>query len=165
MKYITAVGEQNFILDVNRDGEVTLDDKTRTLDFKAIDEAGLYSIILDNQSFEALVEEQDGEYRILIDGVLYTVSVVDERTSRLASAAGAFAPASGEISVKSPMPGLIVAVSVNEGDVVEKGQVVVILESMKMENELKSPKAGTVHSIKVAPRQAVELGQILVVIG
>jgi biotin carboxyl carrier protein len=165
MKYITTVGEQNFTLDVNRDGEVTLNDSTRALDFKAIDEAGLYSIILDNQSFEALVEEHEGEYRILIDGVLYNAGVVDERASRLASAAGAFAPASGEITIKSPMPGLIVAIPLKEGDVVEKGQVVVILESMKMENELKSPKAGTVHAIKVQPRQAVEQGQALVVIG
>jgi biotin carboxyl carrier protein len=137
MKYITTVGEQNFTLDVNRDGEVTVDEKPHKLDFKAIDEAGLYSIILDNQSFEALVDEEDGEYRILIDGVLYTAQVVDERASRLANAAGAFAPASGEITLKSPMPGLIVAIPVNEGDTVEKGQVVVILESMKMENELK----------------------------
>ena len=62
------------------------------------------------------------------------------------------------------MPGLVVAVPVNDGDVVKKGQVVLVLESMKMENELKSPRDGTISTIKVQNRQAVEQGQILMVI-
>jgi biotin carboxyl carrier protein len=89
------------------------------------------------------------------------VQVADERSKRLAEAAGAFAPTSGEINVKSPMPGLIVAIPVVEGQAVKKGQVVAVLESMKMENELKAPREGTIHAIKVQPRQAVEQGQVL----
>jgi pyruvate carboxylase subunit B len=62
------------------------------------------------------------------------------------------------------MPGLIVAVPVSEGQAVKKGQTVVVLESMKMENELKAPRDGTVASIKVAPRQSVEQHEPLVVL-
>lgn len=164
MKYVTTVGDTSFALAINRDGELVVNDVTHALDFKAIDEAGLYSIIVDNASYEVLIEESDGEYRVLIDGVLYQARVVDERASRLAAAAGAFGPASGELLIKSPMPGLIVQVPVKEGDVVKKGQVVVILESMKMENELKAPRDGTIGSIKVAQRQAVEQGQALLAI-
>jgi biotin carboxyl carrier protein len=162
MKYLTNIGERTYIIDVNQDGEVLLDGERRTLDLRNIDDAGLYSLLLDNKSFEALVEEGDGEYRVLLNGVLYHVQVADERSKRLAEAAGAFAPTSGEINIKSPMPGLIVAIPVGEGQAVKKGQVVAVLESMKMENELKAPRDGTVTSIKVQPRQAVELGQVLI---
>lgn len=164
MKYVTTVGDTSFALAINRNGELVVNDSQHSLDFRAIDEAGLYSIIVDNESYEVLIEESDGEYRVLIDGVLYQARVVDERASRLAAAAGAFAPSSGELLIKSPMPGLIVQVPVKEGDAVKKGQVVVILESMKMENELKAPRDGTVASVKVAQRQAVEQGQALLAI-
>jgi biotin carboxyl carrier protein len=161
MKYLTNIGERTYIVDINQDGEVLLDGERRALDLRSIDDAGLYSLLLDNKSFEALIEEGDGEYRVLINGVLYHVQVADERSKRLAEAAGAFSPTSGEINVKSPMPGLIVAIPVSEGQDVKKGQVVAVLESMKMENELKAPRDGTIHSIKVQSRQAVEQGQVL----
>ena len=165
MKYVTVVGDHSYIVDVEREGEIVQDGVTHQLDIRAIDQEGLYSLLLDNRSYEALVEESDDELRVLIDGALYTVRVVDERAKRLAEAAGAFTPAGGELGIKSPMPGLIVAVPVNEGEAVKKGQVLVVLESMKMENELKAPRDGVVTAVKVTPRQAVEQGQVLLTIG
>ena len=165
MKYVTVVGDRSFIVDIEREGEIVQDGIAHQLDMRAIDQDGLYSILVDNKSYEALVEEGDGEMRVVIDGALYTVRVIDERAKRLAEAAGAFTPASGEQGIKSPMPGLIVAVPVKEGDRVKKGQVVIVLESMKMENELKAPREGIVNAVKVAPRQAVEQGQVLLIIG
>lgn len=165
MKYITAVGDRSYIIDVEREGEVVQDGMPHQLDFKSIDQEGLYSLLVDNRSYEVLVEESDGQLHVMIDGALYTVSVVDERAKRLAEAAGGFAPPSGEHGIKSPMPGLVVAIPVQEKDAVKKGQVVLVLESMKMENELKAPRDGTVTSIKVAPRQTVEQGQVLLTIG
>jgi pyruvate carboxylase subunit B len=94
---------------------------------------------------------------------MYTAQVLDERERRLTQRSGSVA-ATGEIMIKSPMPGLIVAVPVSEGQAVKKGQTVVVLESMKMENELKAPRDGTVASIKVAPRQSVEQHEPLVVL-
>ena len=164
MRYLTTIGDKTYTIDINQDGEVVIDGVKRSLDLRSIDDDGLYSLLLDNRSFEALVEEGDGEYRVLINGVLYYAQVADERAKRLAEAAGAFTPTGGEVNIKSPMPGLIVAVPVVEGQKVSKGQVVVVLESMKMENELKAPREGTVSSIKVQPRQAVEQNQVLVVL-
>ncbi|MDW8352717.1 MAG: biotin/lipoyl-containing protein [Anaerolineae bacterium] len=163
MRYLTTIGDKTYTIDINQDDEVVIDGVKRTLDLRAIDDE-LYSLLLDNRSFEALVEGGDGEYRVLLNGVLYYVQVADERAKRLAEAAGAFSPTSGEINIKSPMPGLIVAVPVTEGQKVKKGQVVVVLESMKMENELKAPREATVSAIKVQPRQAVEQNQVLVVL-
>lgn len=161
MRYLTTIGEKTFTIDINKEGEIMLDGLKENLDLRAIDDAGLYSLIINNQSYEAVVEEGDGEYRVLINGVLFHAQVADERAKRLAEAAGAFTSTSGEATMKSPMPGMIVAVSVNEGDVVKKGQVVLVLESMKMENELKAPRDGTISLIKVQARQAVEQGQVL----
>jgi pyruvate carboxylase subunit B len=164
MRYLTTIGDRTYTLDINQDGEIIIDGQRRALDLRAIDDAGLYSLLLDGKSFEALVEEGEGEQRVLINGVLYYVRVADERAKRLAEAAGAFSPTSGEINVKSPMPGLIVSIPVSEGQVVKKGEVVAVLESMKMENELKAPREGTVSSVKVQSRQTVEQGQVLLVL-
>ncbi len=164
MRYITAVGDRVYTIDIDREGEIVIDNQTRPLDMRAIDQEGLYSLLVENQSFEALVEESEDGYRVLIDGTLYHARVVDERAKRLAEAAGAFTAATGELTVKSPMPGLIVSLPVQPGDTVKKGQVVAVLESMKMENELKAPRDGKVVAVKVEPRQAVEQNQVLVVI-
>jgi biotin carboxyl carrier protein len=69
---------------------------------------------------------------------------------------------SGEFNLKSPMPGLIVAVPIVEGQVVVKGQDLVILESMKMQNELKAPRDGKIGRVRVRPGDSVEQSQVLV---
>jgi biotin carboxyl carrier protein len=163
MKYITSIKDHVYTIDVNRDNEVVINGEKRPLDLRLIND-GLYSMLIDSKSHEVLVEEHNGEYHVLINGVLYNVNVMDERAKRLAEAAGAFASTSAEVNIKSPMPGLIVAVRVVEGDEVKKGQVLVVLESMKMENEIKSPREGTVTAINVAPRQTVEQNQLMIVI-
>jgi biotin carboxyl carrier protein len=164
MRYITVVGERAYTIDIDREGEVVIDGEVRPLDMRAIGQEGLYSLLVRDESFEALVEESEDGYHVLIDGTLYQARVVDERAKRLAEAAGAFTVAAGELTVKSPMPGLIVSLPVQPGDTVRKGQVVAVLESMKMENELKAPRDGKVVAVKVEPRQAVEQNQVLLVI-
>ena len=166
MKYLTTVADRTLVIDINQEDRVVIDGIMRSVDFRAIDQGGLYSLLIDNKSYEVLVERGDteNEYRVLVNGVLYHVEVADERAKRLAEAAGAFSPTSGEVNIKSPMPGLIVAVPVQEGQAVKKGQVVVVLESMKMENELKAPRDGVISSVRVQPRQAVEQNQVLIVL-
>jgi len=90
--------------------------------------------------------------------------VEDERARRLAETGRGLGAPSGEVVIKSPMPGLIVAVRVKPGQDVKKGETLVILESMKMENELKAPRDGKVGSVRVEGRQAVEQGQTLATI-
>ncbi|MGQ9903784.1 MAG: DUF2118 domain-containing protein [Anaerolineae bacterium] len=164
MRYITVVGDRAYTIDIEREGEIVIDGEVRPLDMRAIGQEGLYSLLVHDKSFEVLIEESNDGYRVLIDGTLYQVRVIDERARRLAEAAGALTPATGELTVKSPMPGLIVSLPVQVGDPVKKGQVVAVLESMKMENELKAPRDGKVAAIKVEPRQAVEQNQVLLVI-
>jgi biotin carboxyl carrier protein len=163
MKYVTTIGERRYTIEINRDDQITIDGVTHPIDLRVIDEA-TFSLLINNASLEALVEASNGEIQVLLRGRLYTARVEDERASRLTQSAGGLHAGAGEVTIKSPMPGLIVAVAVSEGQAVKKGQTVVVLESMKMENELKAPRDGTITSIKVTPRQSVEQHQPLIVL-
>jgi biotin carboxyl carrier protein len=163
MKYVTTIGERQYSIEINRDGQLTIDGVAQPIDLRVIDEA-TFSLLINNASYEALVETSNGEIQVLLHGRLYTARVEDERASRLSRSSGGLHAGSGEVTIKSPMPGLIVSVPVSEGQAVTQGQTIVVLESMKMENELKAPRAGTITAIKVAPRQSVEQHQPLVVL-
>lgn len=164
MKYSTSVGDKTFIIDVNREGQVTVDGEIVPVDFLSLDQTNAFSLLLNNHSYEMLVSEQDDDYHVLALGHLFTVHVEDERARRLAQASRGFVPGSGEIQVKAPMPGLVVSIPVADGQIVKRGDVLVVLESMKMENELKAPRDGTVSSVRVQPRQSVEQNQTLITI-
>ena len=107
------------------------------------------------------------KYRVNVNGTVYEVEL-EEITGAAAPvatpAAPASAPAGGE-QITSPMPGNILSVNVSAGDTVKKGQVLMILEAMKMENEIMSPCDGKVVSVSVAKGAAVESGTLLCVIG
>lgn len=164
-KYVVSVNDRKYTIEINRDDRVTVDGREVAVDFRCIDADSLYSLLMDHLSYEAFVEEHDGVYQVLLHGRPYTVSVEDEQHSLLLHRTTGFAPPRGEIPIKAPMPGLVVALPVTEGEIVKAGQTVVVLESMKMENELKAPRDGAVCRIRVAPREGVERGQVLMVIG
>ena len=107
--------------------------------------------------------EGRGSWRCTIGGRELEAEVVDERTRTLREMTGG-AQAATELTVKAPMPGLVVRVEVEVGDRVTAGQGVVIVEAMKMENELKAPGEGTVAKIEVSPGQTVEKGAVLLVL-
>lgn len=161
MKYITTVGDKEFLVEVIDERHVSIDGKTYEVDFVSVSGQPVYSLIADGRSHEAYVRESDEGWQVLLRGRLYPVRVEDEREKRLRAAAGGGVAESGEFHLKAPMPGLVVAIPVEEGQQVKKGQVLLILESMKMQNELKSPRDGTVSRIKVRAGESVEQKQPL----
>lgn len=165
MKYITTLNDQQYTIEIDHEGRITVDGASYDVDFDRLSEGGILSLILNNQSLEAIVEERDQAWEVLIRGELYTVQVQDERAYRLAKARGVTAEVTGEVAIKSPMPGLIIAILVAEGQSVSKGDQIVILESMKMENELRSPRDGLVKRLHVQPGESVEKDQPLATIG
>jgi biotin carboxyl carrier protein len=118
-------------------------------------------LILDGKSYESFVYQSEEDWDVLLRGRQYQVKVEDEREKRLRAAAGAGAVEGGEFHLKAPMPGLIVAVLIEEGQEVKKGQVMLILESMKMQNELKAPRDGRMGRIRVKAGESVEQRQAL----
>ncbi|MBK8137918.1 MAG: acetyl-CoA carboxylase biotin carboxyl carrier protein subunit [Chloroflexi bacterium] len=161
MKYITTINGKKFEVDIRNDGSVWVGGKRREVDFLALGPT-LYSIIMDTVQHEIVVESEEDSVEVLISGRLYTGSVLDERTQLMLSRRGGLQADSGEVTIRAPMPGLIAVVLCKEGDAVEAGQTLVILESMKMQNELKAPRAGTVQRVSVSDGQTVEQRKVLV---
>ncbi|PID85057.1 MAG: acetyl-CoA carboxylase biotin carboxyl carrier protein subunit [Chloroflexi bacterium] len=165
MKYYTIVNEQEFVINIGKDNSVLINEQPYDIDFQILPISGLASLLINNQSLEAVVEKGEDYWQVLTKGELYYVNVLDERTYQLAQARGKELGDSGETAVKAPMPGLIIKVLVEAGEVIAKGQTVVILESMKMENELKAARDGVVTAVKSEAGASVEKDQVLVVIG
>ncbi|MBI5653489.1 MAG: biotin/lipoyl-binding protein [Chloroflexi bacterium] len=164
MKYTAIINEKAYEVEIGPNNTVLINGEPRTIDFRGIDGEALYSLLVDNLSWELLAERTGDQYRVLIDGELHIVEVQDERTRKLAKAAAKTAAATGEVTIKAPMPGLVREVQVNVGDAIAAKQGVVILEAMKMQNELRAPRAGTVKEIRVKPGDKVEQGQALLVV-
>ncbi len=145
-----------------RDGlfRVVVDGVERLVDARKL-EADFYSIVTEGRSYEVSVEPDRSGYRVRHGASKRDVRLTDAareaREDRRASG-------SGPESVVSVMPGKVVRVLVREGDEVHAGQGLVVVEAMKMENEIGSPRAGTVAAVHVEPGRAVETGALLVVV-
>src|ERR1044071_9594816 len=105
---------------------------------------------------------QRGDYALWVDGYRFDVEALDERTAAIRELSRLSATATGPAPLIAPMPGLIVRINVKAGDKVGQGQGLVVMEAMKMENELRAQAAGMVKSVNVAPGTAVEKGTILI---
>jgi len=165
MKYEVVVGDNTYIIEVDEDHRIIFDDEVVDIDFTRIGDHGLHSMIVEDQSFEALVEQVDSaHWQVFMEGKLYEVEVYEESIRRLQKRTALGADDSGELVVRAPMPGLVLSIAVSEGQEIESGDTVVILESMKMENELKAPRGGVIDRIEIEPGQSVEQNQVLIVI-
>jgi biotin carboxyl carrier protein len=120
----------------------------------------IYSIIEDGRQFEAIVDERGAHgFDVLVAGRIYHLEAEDERTRLLA--AHAVAAVSGPQTVVAEMPGKVVKVHLAPGDAVAEGQGVVIVEAMKMENEIPAPISGVVREVAVSEGDTVEAGATL----
>ncbi|MBC8253547.1 MAG: biotin/lipoyl-binding protein [Ardenticatenia bacterium] len=164
MRYNATIGDRDFVIDVNHEGEIQVDGVTRSVDIRAIDPPRLYSLIVDGMSCDVYVEEQNGSYRLVMWDGLFEVNVQDERMHRLADRQRNPAVSSGEVLIKAPMPGIVVDIPVSQGQQVERDEVVAVLESMKMQNEFRAPRAGTVRSVRVRQGDKVDHGQLMLTI-
>lgn len=161
MKYVTNIESKDYAIEVLDERHIILDGQPMEVDFQSVSGQPVFSLLVDGKSYEAYVDLTDDGLRVLMRGILYHASVEDEREKRLRAAAGGGVIEGGEFHLKAPMPGLVVAVPVSEGQKVEKGQVLLVLESMKMQNELKAPRAGTVSRIRIKAGESVEQKQTL----
>ncbi len=161
MKYITTIGEKEFIIEIIDEEHIAVDGVSCSVNFESVSGEPVYSLLLDGKSYEAYVYEDEDGWEVLLQGSLYPAIVVDEREHRLRSAFGSGPTQSGEFYLKAPMPGLVVEIPVSDGQEVAEGDVLIILESMKMQNELKSPRAGVVARMRVNVGDNVERRQTL----
>jgi biotin carboxyl carrier protein len=144
---------------------VTVDGVPLAVDLQTIDGGFHYSLLVGAGSYEVFVERCEDVCFVTLEGQRYQVRVKDARPRRPREKAEATLEEAGEVEVTSPMPGVVVAVLVEEERAVRTGEGLVILEAMKMENEIRSPRNGVVYQVSVTPGQSVGQGAPLVRIG
>lgn len=155
------VGSKRLKVEFAADGAVLVDGASCSVDLKEL-EAGVLSLLWTDaagrvRSYRCTAA--DGA--VLVDGERVEYAIYDPRSLRCA---GAAATESGPRPLKAPMPGRVVRVLVDEGDTVEAGQGCVVIEAMKMQNELKAPKAGVVRKLAAKVGETVAAGAVLLVI-
>ncbi len=160
MKYEITIGGTTRLVDIEPAGlgryRVAWDGESHAIDLlRPTREA--YQMLIDGESWEAGAVPTEGGYLVDVMGLTTEVGVVDPRRKALRLAAGAV---SGMVSTQ--MPGRVVRLLVAPGDAVKKGQPIIVVEAMKMENEMKSPIDGTVAEVLVAEGSTVESGTKLV---
>jgi acetyl/propionyl-CoA carboxylase alpha subunit len=175
MKYYVELGETEVGLEVLHNQEGTIinrfdDDEAggvTHVDFAPVHSnpktgEGLYSLIANGKSYELYVEPGEHGLRIALRGNRFDINVLTEREWRLKKVAPRQSTHSGQLNIAAPMPGLVKGVLVEVGDIVSKGQRLVILEAMKMENDITSPAEGKVTRIDVEHGTIVEGGKVLI---
>jgi propionyl-CoA carboxylase alpha chain len=162
MKYVVMLDGQSIDVDVDGD-RVTVGGRTLTATLDAIPGTPLRQLLVDGRSLTLSIGALGrGRWSLSDRGERWDLEVVDERTRHVRSlTAGSDLPR-GPSVLKAPMPGLVVRVEVESGAQVGAGVPLVVLEAMKMENELKAGAPGRVKSVKVRAGEAVEKGQVLV---
>jgi biotin carboxyl carrier protein len=161
MIYEVSIGEQNYRVELERiesGWKCRLNGRELPVDVVS-GEDGVLSLLLAGKSYEVKQESAGTETRILVGQERFDVSVRDPRSFRSRRHAGA--DAQGVKKITAPMPGKVVRLLAAEGSTVEAGQSVIVIEAMKMQNELKAPKSGVVKKINVSEGAAVEAGQSL----
>lgn len=125
---------------------------------------GVYSVILDGKSYRVLASRDGESYAVLCNGTVGQARVEGERIRLLKKFGAATGTTARKAEIHAPMPALVVRVEVQPGQTVQKGEGLVILEAMKMENELRAPHAGTVKKVLIATGSKVEKGELLLLL-
>ncbi len=140
--------------------EVAVDGKPLEFQYEEVDDLGQVVVLREGKSFALSIEGDESRAAVTLAGHFYDVRLEDERERAAHAAERAASPTGGV--VLSIMPGVVVEILVQKGGAVEKGQPLLILSAMKMQNEIAAPAAGVVAELHVAPGQAVAAGARLV---
>ena len=163
MKYIVEVNGQSVTVDLGPNG-IEVDGSPVTAHLEEVEGTPIYLLTIAGTLHRLAVTRREGrgQYSIWTDHNRFEVEALDERRRAIREMTGTSAAATGPSPLVAPMPGLVVRVNVQPGDEVQPGQPLVVMEAMKMENELRATSAGVVGSVRVQPGVAVEKGAVLV---
>lgn len=165
MKYYVRIGHEELVVDIAADG-VHFGDESLSAHVEDVSGTPVHMVTIGTEVHRVLVkrdrERGKGCYSLWVGGYRFDVEALDERSKIIRELSGDKNKITGPAPINAPMPGLIVRVNVQVGDEVQAGQGVVVMEAMKMENELRSSSAGRVKTILAQPGSAVEKGARLV---
>ena len=161
MRYDVTIDDRHLRVELALDGRFLIDDRVSAADVRETVHGWQWSIWLDGESHEVTLVTHD-PMRLDVDGRDVRATVVDERALR--ASRGSAATRVGRVEVRAPMPGLLKAIHVKEGDTVDRDAPILTLEAMKMENELLAPVRGRVARLSHSAGTKVEGGAVLAVI-
>ena len=162
-RYLARLEGESHKVTVAEGGEVTIDGRTHAVSLVPARQPAGYSLLIDGASVPFLARPgARGEWEVDIGGRTHVVEVLDARQARIHELSATGGGTAGVSALKAPMPGLVVQVAVEEGEVVQAGATVIIVEAMKMENELRAPAAARVSRVLVGRGDAVHKAQVLV---
>ncbi len=156
MKYVTMVEGREYLVDIIDDHRVSVDGEIYQVDFMQVGDQQVFSLVVNGKSVDADVYPNEDAWQVIFQGNLFSATVEDEREKRLRAAMGGRVAEHEDYHLKAPMPGMVISIPVEEGQMIHKGEVLAVLESMKMQNELRSPRDGKVIRLRVKPGDRVE---------
>ena len=164
MRYVVQLNEERKSVSLEPTGTSYEAEPAVHAELSDIEGSPVRMVKLGTNVYRVVVQKRPGRgrYTLWVDGYRFEAEALDERTRAIRDLSAATAGPVGPAPILAPMPGLIVRVNVAVGDRVEAGQGIVVMEAMKMENELRAAAAGAVRSVEVAPGTAVEKGALLV---
>lgn len=166
MKYVVAIDGRELEVTLGAEG-VEVEGTTVHAHLAEVPGTPVRLVSIGDEVHRVLVRRRGerGRYTLWLDGHRFEVEALDERTRAIRALSGAVAGPTGPAPLVAPMPGLVVRVHVAVGDSVHPGQPLVVMEAMKMENELRAQAAGTVRAVHAVPGAAVEKGTLLIELG
>jgi len=164
VRYVVQLNDERKTISLDPDGVGYEEEQTAHAELSDIEGSPVRMVKIGTHVYRVVAQRRQGRgrYTLWVDGYRFESEALDERTRAIRDLSAASAGPSGPAPIVAPMPGLIVRVSVKPGDRVEAGQGVVVMEAMKMENELRATAPGTVKSVEVSAGTAVEKGALLV---
>jgi len=163
--YTIQIDGTEIDVQIDRNNEITVQGKPGyVIDLIEVDK-NRYSLLINGSSHSMTLERKnEGKFIANINGKEYQCTVEDERSKRLREFIADTAGTDGPVEITAPMPGMVIDISVTEGETVNENQPLVVLEAMKMENEIRSIIKGDIQTIHIKTGQAVEKGQKLITI-
>ena len=163
MKYVVTVNGERMEVTVDADG-IRAGDVVNQARLAEVEGTPVKVVTIGTEVHRVVVQRgaRRGEYALWVDGYRYEVEALDERTRTIRDLSNAGGRPTGPAPLVAPMPGMIVRVNVQVGDTVHAGAPVVVMEAMKMENELRAQTGGLVSAVRVQAGAAVEKGAVLV---
>jgi len=165
MKYVVTVGDRSEVVEIaGADGRyrIAFGSEVWEVDARATG-PGMYSLLVDGVSYAVDVSDRDGVRVVDVGGESHAI-LVEEQTRHILRTRARAAGAGGQ-TLTAPLPGRVTHVAVQVGDAVEAGATLVVIEAMKMENEVKAGAPGTIAEVRVQPGQTVNAGDVVVVVG
>lgn len=161
MKYRVSLGGKTWEIAVSA-GKVSVEGKEYQAELRSIEGTPVRVLSLNGGTWAFPLESAGaGNWTVLVHGERHELEALDERTAHIRLLGGTAVAATGPAVLKAPMPGLVVRVLAEPGQKVVEGTSLIVLEAMKMENELKAAKSGLIETVAVSRGQTVEKGQVL----